>query len=88
MRAGVLVVVCAGASNVAAQSGPIVYVPPEVSDGFASFEFLIAAGVDVPTLRLFRVSRRQYLTGYVHRGPANGSGRILTIGMSATWRSH
>lgn len=73
--------------------------PPELSDALASFEFLIAAGVDVPvrvsaktslapTLRLFRVWRRQYLTGYVHRGPENGSGVILTIGMSATWRSH
>ncbi len=72
--------------------------PPEVSDTLATFEFLIAAGVDIPmrvssttslapSVRLFRVSRRQYLTGYVHRGPANGSGLILTIGMSATWRS-
>jgi hypothetical protein len=71
--------------------------PPEMSDALASFEFLIAAGVDVPvrvssktfvapTLRLFRVSRRTDLTGYAHRGPANGSGVILTIGMSATWR--
>jgi hypothetical protein len=73
--------------------------PPEMSDALASFEFLIAAGLDVPvrvssktslapTLRLLRVSRRPYLTGYVHRGPANGSGVILTIGMSATWRSY
>ena len=72
--------------------------PPEVSDTLGTFEFLIAAGVDVPvrvssktslgpTVRLFRVSRRQYLTGYVGRGPANGSGVILTVGMSATWRS-
>lgn len=61
--------------------------PPTPSDSLTTREWMAALGVDVglrvsprvsiaPGFRLEMVRRRQFLTGYDHRGPSSGSGMM------------
>jgi hypothetical protein len=71
---------------------------PRRSDTLTTNEWVFASGFDLPirvspsvsvgpAVRVIYIDRRQFLTGYDHRGPSSGSGVVLTIGVSATWRS-
>jgi hypothetical protein len=73
-------------------------VPPRPGESFGTFEWLYAAGVDVPirvsphlaiavTARAHHITRRQYLTGHGHRGPQVGSGNVPSFGVSMRWSS-
>jgi hypothetical protein len=62
------------------------------SDSLSSWEPTVMFGVDapiraskrvavVPSFRVFAISRRQWLTGYYHRGPTGGTGVMTTFGV-------
>lgn len=38
-----------------------------------------------PTFRVLKADRRQWLTGFDHRGPQGGSGTLFIFGCSAVW---
>lgn len=72
---------------------------PVVSDTLNSWERAIATGADVairasahvsivPTVRVTWIDRRQYLTGYDHRGPASGDGFTSAFGVAVRWSAH
>lgn len=65
-------------------------------DDYASFEPALEFGADVrirvasrfsivPTVRILKIDRRQWLTGFDHRGPQGGSGTVVVVGCSAGW---
>jgi hypothetical protein len=71
---------------------------PRRSDTLTTNELVLASGFDLPirvspsvsvgpAVRVIYIDRRQFLTGYNHRGPSSGSGVVPSIGVSATWRS-
>jgi hypothetical protein len=70
---------------------------PRVSDTMRTFEPLLALGADAPLrlssrfalapgVRMLTIHRRDFLTGYNHRGPVAGNGVIVTFGIAAMWR--
>lgn len=70
--------------------------PPKRGETFSTAEWLLGFGADVP-LRVSRrleilpgvhflfVKRRDYLTGYNHRGPRIGGGRLPGFGVSVRY---
>ena len=70
--------------------------PPQRGEAFGTVEWLLGFGAEVPVrasrrleivpgLRFMFVKRRQYLTGYNHRGPNIGGGRLPGFGVSARY---
>jgi hypothetical protein len=70
---------------------------PRDDETFATWEPALAAGIDVPIRLSSRVAlapsfqavfsqRRQFMTGYDHRGPVSGSGAVFSIGTVVSWR--
>ena len=70
--------------------------PPKRGETFATAEWLLGFGADVPIrvsprvevlpgARVLFVKRRQYLTGYNHRGPSVGGGTLPEFGVSVRY---
>ena len=66
--------------------------PPVESDSLSTLEPTLMFGADapipasrrvsiVPSFRVYVISRRQWLTGYNHRGPTGGNGLLTTFGV-------
>lgn len=70
---------------------------PRDDETFATWEPALTAGLDMPVRASSRVAvapslhavishRRQFMTGYDHRGPVSGGGAVFSFGAVVSWR--